>query len=258
VHELIANAGCAILSKSRRSVMTSSAMPFSGRKDWTGAFKALRKLLADANDTEQVFRIMRGLNTTSVKKGYARLIGTVEGGRIAYQRVELAQRLSDPAYIAQFGEGTVGGAYAAFLRKTGYTAEGLAAVSRVDDPRREIEHPIAWYGRRMRDSHDIWHILTGYRADDPLGEACLTAFAFAQTRGLGWAAIALGAAVQSLRSPLRVPVLRALWEGYRNGRRAAWLPGQDYELILAEPLIQARARLGIASPEAYLAVDISR
>jgi ubiquinone biosynthesis protein COQ4 len=251
---MVANGNVREPVESRRCVMTSSAMPFSGRKDWAGAFKALRKLLADANDTEQVFRIMRGLNTTSVKKGYARLIGTIEGGRIAYQRVELAQRLSNLAYIAQFGEGTVGAAYAAFLSRTGFTADGLAAVSRVDDPRREIEHPIAWYGRRMRDSHDIWHILTGYRADDPLGEACLTAFAFAQTRGLGWGAIALGAAFQSLRSPLRGPVLRALWEGFRNGRRAAWLPGQDYELILAEPLTEARARLGIATPTAYLAV----
>ncbi len=234
--------------------MTTSALPFSDRKDWSGAFKALRRLLADANDTEQVFRIMRGLNTTSVSKGYARLLGTIEGGRIAYQRVELAQRLSDPAYIAQFGDGTVGAAYAAFLARTGFTADGLAAVSRVDDPRREIEHPIAWYGRRMRDSHDIWHILTGYRADDPLGEACLTAFAYAQTRGLGWAAIALGAAVQSVRSPLRGPALKALWEGYRNGRRAAWLPGQDYESVLAERLEDARARLGIAAPQAYLAL----
>jgi ubiquinone biosynthesis protein COQ4 len=34
--------------------------------------------------------------------------------------------------------------------------------------------------------HDIWHVLTGYRRD-ALGEACLVAFSYAQTRGLGWA-----------------------------------------------------------------------
>jgi ubiquinone biosynthesis protein COQ4 len=45
--------------------------------------------------------------------------------------------------------------------------------------------------------------------------------------------------------------MRAIWEGYRLGRRAAWLPGEDYEALLAEPLEQARARLRIGRPETY-------
>ena len=40
-------------------------------------------------------------------------------------------------------------------------------------------------------------------------------------------------------------------EGYRNGRRAAWLMGEDYEALLHEPLDAARARLGIREPVAY-------
>jgi ubiquinone biosynthesis protein COQ4 len=119
------------------------------------------------------------------------------------------------------------------------------------NPTRDAPHPYAWYGRRTRDMHDIWHLVAGYSADDPLGEACLTAFSFAQTGGLGWAMIATGVALRSLFSRSGPKVMKAIWEGYRNGRRAAWLPGENYDRLLAEPFAAARARLNIAEPVAY-------
>jgi ubiquinone biosynthesis protein COQ4 len=231
--------------------MTTATL--STGKDWTAAFTALRHLLGNPGDTAQVFRIMRALNAGSAKTGYDRLLRTAQGGRIAWQRPELAQRFADPAYVARFAPGTVGAAYAAFLADTGYSAQGLAAVSRTDDDALEAQHPYAWFGRRIRDTHDIWHLLTGYSADDPLGEACLTAFSYAQTGGLGWAVIAVGAALKSLRLPDGRKAARAIWQGYRNGRRAAWLAGEDYDALLAEPIADARRRLNVAEPTAYLA-----
>lgn len=231
--------------------METATFDMSPRRDWPAAFSALRRLLSDANDTAQVFRIMRALNAGTAKTGYERLLLTQEGGRIAYRRVELSERLSDPVFTGGFSGGSVGAAYAAFLRDTGYSAKGLAAVSRSDDARRDAEHPYAWFARRMRDTHDIWHILTGYSADDPLGEACLVAFSYAQTGGLGWALIAAGAVFRAWRSPGGRPAARAIVEGYRIGRRAAWLPGEDYERLLAEPLDDARRRLSITRPVAY-------
>lgn len=228
----------------------------SFRRDWKTAFSALRRLLADAGDTAQVFRIMRALNVDTARKGYTRLLGTVEGGRLAYARVELAEKLSDPSYVAQFAEGSFGAAYAAFLRRTGFSADGLAMVSRIDDTR-DAAHPYAWFGRRMRDSHDLWHVLTGYRADDPLGEACLVAFSYAQTKGLGWALIATGSAFNAWRTTGSLTEVRAIWEGYRLGRKAAWLLGEDFERLLAEPIDQVRARLRIGRPERYFALDRS-
>jgi ubiquinone biosynthesis protein COQ4 len=46
-------------------------------------------------------------------------------------------------------------------------------------------------------------------------------------------------------------VVRAVWEGYRHGRRAQWLHKEDIETLFAEPLEVARARLGILRPAAY-------
>jgi ubiquinone biosynthesis protein COQ4 len=221
------------------------------RRDWRGAFRAMGKLLNDPNDTVSVFRIMHALNAGTAERNYQRLIATVEGGRLAYARVELIDKLTDKAWVAQFAPGTVGATYRAFLEKTGYSADGLAAVGDEVHGKRVDAHPYAWFGRRERDMHDIWHVLTGYQADDPLGELCLVAFSYAQTKGLGWGFIATVGALKNLREPGGRAVLRAVWEGYRSGRATRWLHLEDLDVLFAEPLDAARARLRIAKPVAY-------
>ena len=221
-------------------------------RDWATAWDALRKLLANGDDTVQVFRIMRALNADTSHKNYVKMLSSPEGGRLAYRRVELSETFSDRAWLDALPEGTVGAAYRAFLDRTGFSAKGLAEISYADgEALREAEHPVAWYGRRERDVHDIWHTLTGYTAEEHLGEACLVAFSYAQTGGLGWAAIAVGAAIKSLKVTGGTQVLAAIREGYRHGKAAKWLPLEDYEKLLAEPLDAARRRLNIQEPVLY-------
>lgn len=222
----------------------------TGRRDWPTAFDAIRKLLANGDDTVQVFRIMRALNAGNAPMNYARLIATSEGGRIAYDKVELAQLFAQPGYARQFAPGTVGAAYAHFLESTGYSADGLVEVSRVN-AEEDMAHPYAWMGRRIRDTHDIWHVLTGYQADESLGEACLVAFSYAQVGGLGWAFIASAASLKSLQITRGTLFAKAVWEGYRHGRAAKWISGEDYLTLLHEPIEAARARLNIKDPVLY-------
>ncbi len=221
------------------------------RRDWKSAWVALRRLLANGDDTVQVFRIMRALNADVTARNYHKLLEQPGGGRIAYRQTELTELFSRPDFIASFRPGTVGAVYRDFLERTGYSAKGLAEVSQADAIPHEEQHPYAWFGRRERDIHDIWHVLTGYQADEPLGEACLVAFSFAQTRGLGWAAIALGASLKARRVTGSWVFARAVIEGYRHGKRARWLSGEDYEALMHEPIDRARARLGIADPVLY-------
>jgi ubiquinone biosynthesis protein COQ4 len=224
----------------------------STKLDWGHAWRSLQRLLADKEDTRQVFEIMRALNGQATAKGYLRLLSTPEGGRIAYERKEFAERLMDEAWLDSLPAGSVGAAYRDFIRSEQLSAEGLADVSResladVDNP-----HPYAWFGRRTRDIHDIWHILSGYHRD-ALGEACLVAFSYAQTKGLGWALIAFGAASRA-RKDRTHPYVKAIWQGYQRGRAAQWLLGEDYDRLMAEPLDAARRRLGITAPTIYEAI----
>jgi ubiquinone biosynthesis protein COQ4 len=219
------------------------------RRQWGVALRALRRLLADKEDTGQVFEIMRALNGDSIGRNYRRLLTTPQGGRLAYERVELAPRLMDDAWLDSFAPGTVGAAYRDFVRSENISAEGLADISRQTLARAEQPHPHAWFGRRTRDSHDLWHVLSGYHRDG-LGEACLVAFSYAQTRSLGWAAIAVGAALRS-RNGSKYPYVKAIWQGYQRGKAAAWLAGEDYEHLMAEPLDSARRRLNLTPPTIY-------
>ncbi len=223
-------------------------------KDWRGAFAAIRQLLADPKDTPAVFRVMKALNQGTSARNYRRMLQTPEGARVAYRRVELVEKLTDPQWLSQFAPGTVGAAYRAFLKRTGFSANGLADVSRQVSPLEE-EHPYAWLSRRERDIHDILHTLTGYRADEPLGELCLVAYTYAQNTGLGWAFIALMGTLKSLAEPHGRDVRRAVIEGYRHGKQATWLHNEDIEKLFAEPLEAARARLNIAQPTAYEAAQ---
>lgn len=214
------------------------------------AMRAFRRLVADKEDTTQVFEIMESLTGRSIPWGLRKLLRSPGGARLAYQRVELNDKLNDPAWLAQFAPGTVGAAYRQFMQREHLSAEGLAAQSR--QVRAEIEAPnlYAWYGRRVRDVHDVWHVLTGY-GRDALGEACVVSFSHAQTRSLGFLFIGLGAAQQIRRQTRSVPSRKAVLEAWRHGRKARWLPAEDYERLFAEPLEAARRRLGIASPSVY-------
>ena len=216
---------------------------------WGVALKALQRLLADKEDTGQVFEIMAALNGDSTARGYQRLLETPQGGRLAYERLELAPRLMDNAWLDSFAPSTVGAAYRDFIRSENLSAEGLAEIARQKRGRVEAAHPYAWFGRRTRDTHDIWHILSGYHRDG-LGEACLVAFSYAQTGSLGWAVIAIGAALKPGLGQTGAH-RRAIWQGYRRGKAAAWLAGEDYERLMSEPLDAARRRLNISPATLY-------
>ena len=71
------------------------------------ALRAFRKLIHDKEDTAQVFEIMRALSGRSIARGYDRMLKTMEGGRQAFLREELAHKLDDPVWLARFGPGTV-------------------------------------------------------------------------------------------------------------------------------------------------------
>lgn len=218
------------------------------------AIRAIGKLLKNKEDTAQVFEIMRALSGKSIPKGYARLLESPNGGAIAYRREELAKILSDRAFLESLPEGSVGRAYLHFTMSENISAQGLIEESmRAGNQDVERSHPFAWYGRRLRDVHDLWHVLTGY-SRDAIGETCLVAFSYAQTKSLGFGFIATVGAFKLKKELPSQPMFKAVWQAYRNGRKAAWLPGEDYIALLSEPLDKARARLNIAEPTTYFAV----
>jgi ubiquinone biosynthesis protein COQ4 len=226
------------------------AKPYDYRLRPLKALKAFKRLVSNKEDTEQVFVIMQALSGRSTPRGYARMLNSPEGGRQAYLAEELADKLMDRDWVASFAPGTVGAGYRDFIAPRGLTAYGLAEDGRKVSSDIDAAHPVAWYGRRMRDVHDIWHVLTGY-GTDALGEACIVSFSFAQTKSLGFGFIGAGAARELSRARSGLPYAQAIFQAWRNGQKANWLADQDYVRLFAEPLESARARLNIARPTLY-------
>jgi ubiquinone biosynthesis protein COQ4 len=152
--------------------------------------------------------------------------------------------LQDRDALRQLPEGSVGRAYLAFVETENLSADGLVMASQ-DRDREQVSADIAFYRDRMRDAHDLTHVLTGY-GRDPLGENALLAFMYAHTRNLGMAFIV---AMGWLK--LSKAGRRAVAEAWRNGRKAAWLQNQHFEALLSRPLATVRRELGIVAPLHY-------
>ena len=109
------------------------------------------------------------------------------------------------------------------------------------------------YGDRLRDTHDLLHILTGY-GRDALGEQCVLAFTYAQNRNLGVGFIAYAGGLElKYRVAKSAPIMKAVHEGYRIGNAAKNIVHEDIAALLREPLVNARKRLGISEPVGYRA-----
>ena len=97
------------------------------------------------------------------------------------------------------------------------TADGLVEASQTDDFIQDPE--LRLFGERMRDSHDLWHVVTGY-GRDTFGEACLLAFTYAQTQNRGLGIITLVGMIKIARQ-LGPEVKKAVWQAYRAGKLAS-------------------------------------
>ena len=213
------------------------------------ALRAIRELIRNPDDTAKVFDIIDALSGNAGERSFQRFVGTPEGQRILTERRNLLATLDDHESLKLLPPGTLGRVYADFVERENITGQGLADASmtaerreRTLDPDREL------FYARLRDMHDLWHVATGY-SRDLIGEAALLAFSYAQTRNRG---VGFIVAVAWLKAGREFAYARPLIEeGYRRGKRAAWLPAQDWEWLLTQPLAAVRERLGLGEPPAY-------
>jgi ubiquinone biosynthesis protein COQ4 len=213
------------------------------------AVKAVRRLLANPDATEEVFVILRAMRGRSGIRLFRRFQQSVVGKRILTERRSLFAALSDSAALAAMPAGSLGHDYRNFMAAENPSADGLLAPSQSweEEP---VSAEVRLFRERMRDMHDLTHVLTGY-GRDPLGELCLLAFTYAHTGNPGMALIALMGALKIKSWPVR----RAVFEAWRHGRGTRCrFAVMDWEALLPEQLDMLRRRFAIAAPEAYRAV----
>jgi ubiquinone biosynthesis protein COQ4 len=209
----------------------------------------MRNLTRNREDTRQVFLLMEALRGKQTLRQFARFCGTEEGRAMLAERRDLLARLCDRQRLAHLPAGSLGRAYYEFTASENLSAEGLVEASKIR-PRPAAVDDVTWFRERNREMHDLLHVVAGY-GRDPLGESCVVAFSFAQTGQKGFLVIAAVGALRIKRRLKREAIFSAVWEAYRQGRRARWLIGADWESLLDQPLEAVRARFAVAPPRYY-------
>lgn len=221
--------------------------------DLLAAYRGIRALIADPDDTDQVFRIVRALSGRGFERLFRRVIADPDGRRtLEGDRPALCDVLADLDRLEAMPPGTLGHAYARFMRSEQLSAQGLVTASAAVGDTVFHDRRAEALSCRLRDMHDLWHVVSGY-GRDLVGEGALLAFTYAQTRTRGIGFIALVGALRFWRLGKR-DAAWALWHGYRRGRHAALLPAVHWEALLALPLAEVRRRLHVDDPPAYVPI----
>jgi ubiquinone biosynthesis protein COQ4 len=238
--------------------MTATPKPFRNpdrptlRKRPLKALGHFRKLVADKEDTVQVFYISECLPSKKLESDAAAFCASAKGQALMQSEAYLPALLDDHESLMKLAPDSVGRAYVEFMKREGLTAAGLVAESEKMGSRRvRYDDQLQWFHYRLRDTHDLVHVLTGY-GRDALGEQCALGFSSGQYPGLTDLFISWAGALE-LRSRVKsdAPVFAAVGQSRRHGKAAQRVYAQDIRALLAEPLEAARARMGIGVPTQY-------
>ncbi len=238
--------------------MAITDLPLIAAERRTSGFRPLKvlhhfgKLIEDKEDTEQVFHI---IEATKGRRSLAQaldFIASDEGQRFLRDEVDIPAMLDDHARWADCGPNTVAAHYIAFMKREGLSAAGLVAESHRWAPPENLPQDLTqWYFDRVRDTHDLFHVLTGY-GRDALGEVSLLGFSYQQNHNKGILFIAYAGARQIKKvSGTKAPIFAAIKEGRRLGRMAAKISHEDIAALMREDIGEARKRLNIGKPEVY-------
>ena len=211
---------------------------------WRRAIGALARVVADPERTEEVLVFSTYANAGTSRRRIERFYGNPDARRLYAEQRAIDSRTVDLDALAALPEGTLGHAYAHFLRSRGFTPEVF------DEPPHEVADPRQRYAiQRLRQTHDLWHVVTGHDTD-PAGEIALQAFTFAQIHAPSSLVLALVGTLRGLREKPELP--RDVAAAFLAGARAEKLATFPWEDHWATPLAEVRVLLGVA-PRAHAA-----
>jgi ubiquinone biosynthesis protein Coq4 len=141
--------------------------------------------------------------------------------------------------LERLPKGSLGHEYAHQLRILGLTPDSLIDPNPITTPQDFVIH-------RLRETHDIVHVLTGFGVDGP-GELGLQAFNLAQNRSPLAVMLIFGGMLTALQNdePLEL-LLAALARGFELGLKAECVIAQKLEEGWDRPVADWRQRLRIS------------
>lgn len=222
------------------------------RYDFPKAWRHFKRLIKDKENTAEVFPIFEALPWRGVYDAALAFLKSERGQQIRKSEPSLVTLLDDHAALRKLPAGSLAHVYCDFMEREGLSAQGLVDELNTYRPADQyFDDQVDWYFRRMRDTHDLLHILTGF-GRDALGEQCVLAFTYGQQPALAHLFLGYAGAFEiAKRMTVKVPVFRAVREAQRMGTACPRLVEMPIRELLAMPYEDARKRLGIGEPRYY-------
>jgi len=223
------------------------------RYDLPKAWRHFKALIKDKEDTAQVSPIFEALPWRGIYDAALAFLKTDRAQAIRQSEPSLVTLLDDHAALRKMPKGSLAQVYCDFMESEGLSAQGLVDELDKNRPAHMFwNDQVTWYFNRMRDTHDLLHVLTGF-GRDALGEQCVLAFTYSQQPSpahlfLGYA----GALEIKKRMKSQAPVLGAVRQAQRMGKACPRLVEMSIRDLLPLPIEEVRARLNIAPPARYL------
>ena len=215
------------------------------------AVKNFRLLIKDKEDTSLVFKIFESLPSKNFMPRVRDLTLSERGEALRSSEPALPEILDDHAALRKTPKGSLAHAYCDFMESEGLTAAGLVAEAE-SLGRPKYDDLIQWFADRSRDTHDLFHVLTGY-GRDALGEQCVLLFTHGQSPSQAHLLIGYAGAanIRKMAWNSKAPIMSAANQARRTGKGAPRLIEQPIRELLAMPFEDVRSKLKIAEPTKY-------
>ncbi len=199
------------------------------------ALGALATLARDHRRLDQVLVLTQAVNAGTVARAVERFEATEAGRWLFATRPRIDRAHVDFDALRRLPDGTLGREYTRFLDDGGITPDAFEELPNVGDER------AAWIMLRMRQTHDLWHVLTGY-APDVRGELLLQAFTYAQIRAPSALVLVVFGSLRWMKLLERTH-LSELRAAFRRGKATSFLPTFRWEEHWSTPLSELRTML---------------
>ena len=222
------------------------------RYDFPKAWRHFKELIKDKENTAEVAPIFEALPWRGVYDAALAFLKSERGQAIRKSEPSLVALLDDHAALRKLPEGSLAHVYCDFMEREGLSAQGLVdELNRYRRPDQYFDDQVDWYFSRMRDTHDLLHVLSGF-GRDALGEQCVLAFTYGQQPALAHLFLGYAGAFEiAKRATVKVPVFRAVREAQKLGTACPRLVEMPIRDLLAMQYDEARRFLGITDPHYY-------
>lgn len=212
--------------------------------DYIQTIKGVVTLLRDPGQTDSIYDVEEGLrNIKAAQLSVEFLKSKPEVAAIIAERYLAPE--PDMEALLKLPKESLGYAYASYLTEAGFDPNFYRKIAVVDD--------VSYVFLRIRQSHDIWHIITDMKTD-VIGELGLKGFELAQTRRPMSIILLAGGLLRTLlSSPEDLNLLLdRIAVGYRMGAKAKPFLAQKWEENWEKPLSEWRAELGVELAPVYV------